>query len=524
MHDKRWNLTGLAGCMIAVVAIACSASADSGLQDLIDRLGAGNQPTGADVVVGQVEAASNSNYLPDAADPGIADPDREWIEQSGPTGILGHATQVGKRFYGDLSVAPGIETIYNWSVNDWLNDGSLHVGDAGILPDITPGSIKVANHSWVGSFGGNPSNNDALRRADFVVTRDDIIVCAGASLPVVDGFPAMLGPMFNGIMVGLTSGEHTLGDVPDGLDGAGRMTPDMVADGNATSWSTPLVAGAAALLVETARSHPTRRGINSNAERSEVIKAALMAGAHREPDWTNNPADSGINRGITARPLDEVFGAGRLDVNISHLILTAGEQTGAISVPSETIIEHNGWDLVTLRSSRDAFYRFSIADTADTVTVLATWHRIVDASMDEWLLPDFNLQLWQVDALDNLVPLVGNFGLDVFESGSVVSESEIDNVEMLHVRGLEPGDYVIQLSRDDLLAELQSADAAIAWHIPESVCAGDSNGDGSVGLGDLLEVLSNWGTEGSAGGDVDGDNTVGLGDLLTVLSNWGNVC
>ncbi len=50
-------------------------------------------------------------------------------------------------------------------------------------------------------------------------------------------------------------------------------------------------------------------------------------------------------------------------------------------------------------------------------------------------------------------------------------------------------------------------------------CNGDANLDGSVGLADLLAVLSNWGS--GPTGDVDGDSSVGLSDLLTVLSNWG---
>jgi len=53
---------------------------------------------------------------------------------------------------------------------------------------------------------------------------------------------------------------------------------------------------------------------------------------------------------------------------------------------------------------------------------------------------------------------------------------------------------------------------------------GDVDGDGIVGLGDLLIVLSTWGP--CAKGeeclaDIDGDGIVGLGDLLIVLSAWG---
>jgi len=62
-------------------------------------------------------------------------------------------------------------------------------------------------------------------------------------------------------------------------------------------------------------------------------------------------------------------------------------------------------------------------------------------------------------------------------------------------------------------------------------CPGDTNNDQSVGLDDLLTVLSNFGNAvpgGPADGDVDPpnapDGTVGLDDLLLVLSNFGNTC
>ena len=156
--------------------------------------------------------------------------------------------------------------------------------------------------------------------------------------------------------------------------------------------------------------------------------------------------------------------------------------------------------------------------------MLVTWNRWVDPTMTLWELPDFNLELHQVDADDNLIPLTGNFGLGVFDSGNVVSESEVDNVELLHVRDLEPGEYVIQLSRDDLLPTPFFADAAIAWCIPDPPCPGDANGDGAVDLSDLLDVIGNWGGDGSEGGDVNGDNAVNLDDLLEVIGNWGSSC
>ncbi len=56
--------------------------------------------------------------------------------------------------------------------------------------------------------------------------------------------------------------------------------------------------------------------------------------------------------------------------------------------------------------------------------------------------------------------------------------------------------------------------------------AGDLNGDGIVGIVDLLALLALWGPcsdpcPPSCQGDLDGDCNVGITDLLTLLANWG---
>jgi agmatine/peptidylarginine deiminase len=58
-------------------------------------------------------------------------------------------------------------------------------------------------------------------------------------------------------------------------------------------------------------------------------------------------------------------------------------------------------------------------------------------------------------------------------------------------------------------------------------CPGDADGDGSVGVSDLLILLANWGEAtagGESGGDFDGSGTVGTADLLILLGAWGTNC
>ena len=51
---------------------------------------------------------------------------------------------------------------------------------------------------------------------------------------------------------------------------------------------------------------------------------------------------------------------------------------------------------------------------------------------------------------------------------------------------------------------------------------GDANGDGSVNVQDLLELLTQWGQcSGSCSADFNGDQSVNVMDLLIMLENWG---
>ena len=55
-------------------------------------------------------------------------------------------------------------------------------------------------------------------------------------------------------------------------------------------------------------------------------------------------------------------------------------------------------------------------------------------------------------------------------------------------------------------------------------CYGDLNGDGSITVGDLLTVLSDFGCASSCNADIDGDDQVSVQDLLALLSVFGEVC
>lgn len=52
-------------------------------------------------------------------------------------------------------------------------------------------------------------------------------------------------------------------------------------------------------------------------------------------------------------------------------------------------------------------------------------------------------------------------------------------------------------------------------------CLADLDGDGVIGVNDLLDLLAAWGTDPGGPPDLDGDGSVGVNDLLALLAAWG---
>jgi hypothetical protein len=51
-------------------------------------------------------------------------------------------------------------------------------------------------------------------------------------------------------------------------------------------------------------------------------------------------------------------------------------------------------------------------------------------------------------------------------------------------------------------------------------CPADINGDGVVGVNDLIAVVDAWGSD-DASADVNGDGVVEVNDLIAIIDNWG---
>ncbi len=471
----------------AVILLCCSVAAHAGYKDdightiLQDELGS-STPDGSEVIVTQAEAPSGGEWMPNTADSeftGKTITDKT----GGSTGYSDHATGVGKKFYGNTSsIAPGITTIGCYDANDWLGSGFLRC--CGCLWQPCSSSSRVANHSWVGSGTGVAN---VLRRVDWVIETDEFM--QAAALNNGSSNRPLLGSAFNVIAAGRTDGNHPRGSVDvDETYTSGRTKPDIVTPFGTTSSATPVVASAAALLVEVGHSDPnlstdpavwqtTNRngGTIYNAERSEVVKAALMAGVDRVTyntiganitDYRADPDNQ------TANGLDCRYGAGQLNIYNSYHIIAAGEQNSDEDDPgSQGSIGSHGFDYDPYfgganGSNSEASYYFTVDSDYTKLWASLVWNIDIDGG-----------------ALYNFVGSATFYHIDLFlydvtdpENWVLVqsSTSDNENSENLWVP-LEIGhDYALQV-KPDSGQESFEWDYALGWRI---AMPHDSDGDG----------------------------------------------
>jgi autotransporter-associated beta strand protein len=452
-------------CVTALVSLALAArgaSAQSdpvGYQALLASFSAAGLPApGTGVVVEQTEAALNPNgpapyqYLPQASYfSGVTITD----ESSGGT-ISSHATTVGTVFYGTTGYATGVTQVDAYNASSWLGS-VLRVGSS--VPPAPPlfNNPSVANFSWLTSYGGPTYDNDALRRFDYMIDRDNfvgVVACNnGAGTPI----PSVLASAYNSICVGLSNGQSSTGPVPSGdVDGAGRSKPDLVAPSSEVSYTLPEVSAAAAMLVQVARSKTTL----SAGTNAAVVKAILMAGANKNPlpSWTHS----------STQPLDPQYGAGQLNFNSAYQIMAAGPQTASAS----SLAASTGWSYSSLNpngsAGNTATYYFNVPSGQPVdLSALLTWQRNVTYFTSSAGSLTFTPSLATIDL--NLYQANSNFTL-----GSLVasSSSSIDNVQYVFDRGLAAGEYALQVTRADAISGAWNY--ALAWQlqsVPQWVAA-----------------------------------------------------
>ena len=390
----------------------------------------------------------------------------------------GHATSVGLNFFGNnQSMTPGIKNIEVYLAAHWLGPGFLR-SDRGVKPLTS--SSRVSNHSWVASTRN--INSSVLRRIDWVISTDDSTQVVGPCRP---GQP-LLGSAYNVIAVGQASGENGKGTASvDKHYTPDRTCPQIIAPRRTASAAAPVVASAAALLIElghntpalstdpVSRSTSNRNGDTIyNAERSEVIKAALMAGADRMAQNTvtidNRPVyitDYRIeleNRAVNG--LDKRYGAGQLNIDNSYRIISAGEQNSREDLPeSGGNIAVRGFDYDPEFGGKEgsntkASYYFKVNSESQNLWASLVWNtRIVGGEGPYFtgtaMLYDLDLVLYDITGKGKQIIVAS-------------SQSKSDNTENLWVKLKKNHRYLLQVKRSTKQTAFKW-DYALAWRVGE---------------------------------------------------------
>ncbi len=402
-----------------------------------------DMPMGRGIPLGQVEGDAQGGYLANTNHKQL--PGTGFIPEAGKSKLSGHATAVAVRMVGPDSAGQGVRAVHAWPVNEWLREGYLNLGTTDNPIDDHP--ARVFNHSWIAV--SSPAAPLLLRRVDYAVDTNDILVVCGVNNRVGD-IPHLLASAHNVISVGTIGGNHS--DALTAVEGEGRCKPEIVAPGNLTSWTTGVVTGVCAALLEYADRLAEADAADKDAARSEVIKAVLFAGAFRAAKWAPPEGE----------PLDRKLGVGIVDIDRSLVILEGGN-----ALPGKPTKQRYGWSFASVEPAKVRDYAFTIDVEQGETGIALVWHRRVlggkaklvnedtGETRDIWnpgtFVPDLNLGLIKTNE-------------DGSETMVAASTSKVDNVELIHLPKLDPGKYTLRIARSKDNTD-QPCDYALAWRI-----------------------------------------------------------
>ena len=336
-------------------------------------------------------------------------------------GPSGHANIVAGVFYGITNgVATNLAHINNYDADTFVN---YYVNQLRPIPE------RIVNQSF--TFGTYSTNVDQIY--DNYAAQFGVLLISGAGF---GGQPVYTpATCYNGVGVGSYAWNTPDGPTPDG-----RSKPDIIAAGfSETSYTTPQVSGAAALLMQAGlRGDGGSGSITNWAVDIRTLKALLLNGAVKPLGWTNSPA----------APLDARYGAGMLNVLNSYQQLAGGKRGSIVSTTNApggahpptgaagTVAVLSGWDYGTNTSGTSPspyeavnHYYFNVtnkwAGARFTATATLVWNRQTNQTAIN------NLDLFLYDtANSNLV---------------LCSTSRVDNVEHLYKTNLAQGRYDLQV-------------------------------------------------------------------------------
>jgi hypothetical protein len=233
---------------------------------------------------------------------------------------------------------------------------------------------------------------------------------------------------------------------PSNCVAAAANTQTYIETGNWSSFSTAIVSGTAALLLEKADSDPNLSYLNNS--RNCCIRAILLNSARKLDGWHKGEISGDDDHYV---PLDYLQGAGMLDIAESFKQLTAGR-----GAPGD--VNTAGWDISEVNTGAGAvqIYRLKAPKATKKFAITLVWNMVYGEAYPFNPLPeksgDLRLELWGL-AADKVPSKVIDY-----------SDSMVDNVEHIYCGADENfSDYAIIVKPGRHNTSIISQKYAIAW-------------------------------------------------------------
>ena len=418
----------------------------------------------AGIIVQQVEAFENqptdTHYAPidfggatTATDPGYAG--ITFHAQGSTTDTLSaHAHDVSARFYGPATVAaPYVSDVYSNTADNFTNDLNTQptLDIAQVLPNGFGNGIKVSNHSYVGDFGDNTTDENAIRRIDYIVNAEDVVMVAGA-VTDTSGVFANQNIVWTSRNALSVRGNNSGTPFNVSLTGPGKRRADLWQDEFA-SYATGRVSGYATALIGQAQSAG-----QTDATHNQVVRSLLMTGADKIS--ANGSGGTIAYDPTLPNHLSVTSGAGKANYAASLALLQSGERTaqtvsgGAVTGPATAA--PLGWTYGTVAANGRSVVLLQVpaGQSISTLTATLNWNvtqqsdaLTIDTSNAGQIFANLDLELRPVTLVGGQY-LIGS----QFADPNLNSDSTNDNAESLYFNGtttLPAGYYALDVLNND---------------------------------------------------------------------------
>ena len=393
--------------------------------------------------------------------------------------VSGHADTVAGNFYGSSGYGTGVSSVANVDAGVFQGYFLGITGATNSTPafnvqhttyvspaqngsqTIDLANVKVINQSFIDQTSNKNSISAASYNTwiaavnaaydNYTNNNGTIFVSAvGDGSATYTTTPSQINPpatAYNSLAVGAYPYSSTatgLGPTNDG-----RSKPDIVARAGQTSYSTPIVSGAAAAMVQAGTSADgyssgdglTQAAYSQAATDERTVKALLLNGAVKPSGWTNNyTVSNGVYTYLApaanaTTPLDPRYGAGIVNLGNSYVNLLAGRTAAS----TKAIAQNEGWDFSTITSgtSNTANYIFDLSNVNQAYDLTSTlvWNAQVQQLVSRRSVVTYN------ETLNNLDLMLYN------SAGTLVasSASTVDNVQQIFSLNLTPGTYRLEV-------------------------------------------------------------------------------